>query len=121
VSALPARQPRCPEILQGMRCPPRCCLLGLWYLESTYDSLIEIIPTARLLLLVNYRPEYQHGWGSKTFYTQLRADPLTSESADVLLQASSMRGSRPTRRPPKRPCVSRSASTRTSSICPGPS
>ena len=31
---------------------------------------------ARVLLLVNYRPEYQHGWGSKTYYTQLRLDPL---------------------------------------------
>ena len=32
--------------------------------------------SARLLLLVNYRPEYQHGWGSKTYYSQLRLDPL---------------------------------------------
>jgi tetratricopeptide (TPR) repeat protein len=44
-------------------------------------------PTARLLLLVNYRPEYQHGWGSKTSYTQLRLDPLPPASADALLQA----------------------------------
>ena len=29
-----------------------------------------------LLLLVNYRPEYEHGWGGKTYYTQLRLDPL---------------------------------------------
>ena len=40
-----------------------------------------------LLLLVNYRPEYQHGWGSKTYYTQLRLDPLPPASADELLQA----------------------------------
>jgi hypothetical protein len=31
---------------------------------------------ARVLLLVNYRPEYQHPWGSKTYYSQLRLDPL---------------------------------------------
>src|SRR5262245_64674884 len=30
------------------------------------DSLVEGLPTARLLLLVNYRPEFQHTWGSKT-------------------------------------------------------
>jgi predicted ATPase len=30
------------------------------------NSLVESLPTARLLLLVNYRPEYQHGWGSKS-------------------------------------------------------
>src|SRR5262249_19873249 len=43
--------------------------------------------TARLLLLVNYRPEYQHGWGSKTYYTQLRLDPLPPVSADAFLHA----------------------------------
>ena len=36
----------------------------------------ERLATVRLLLLVNYRPEYQHAWGSKTYYTQLRLDPL---------------------------------------------
>ena len=51
------------------------------------DSLVESLPTARLLLLVNYRPEYQHGWGSKTYYTQLRLDPLPSTSAEELLHA----------------------------------
>jgi tetratricopeptide (TPR) repeat protein len=45
------------------------------------------LPTARLLLLVNYRPEYQHGWGSKTYYTQLRLDPLPPVSAAEVLQA----------------------------------
>ena len=55
--------------------------------QSFLDSLIESLPTARLLLLVNYRPEYQHGWGSKTVYTQLRIDPLPLESAGELLQA----------------------------------
>jgi predicted ATPase/class 3 adenylate cyclase len=55
--------------------------------QALLDSLIESLPTARLLLLVNYRPEYQHGWGNKMYYTQLRIDPLPPESADELLQA----------------------------------
>ena len=55
--------------------------------QSFLDSLIESLPTARLLLLVNYRPEYQHSWGSKTYYSQLRVDPLPPESAEELLQA----------------------------------
>jgi len=54
--------------------------------QAFLDSLVESLPTARLLLLVNYRPEYQHGWGSKTYYTQLRIDPLTPESAHELLE-----------------------------------
>jgi class 3 adenylate cyclase/tetratricopeptide (TPR) repeat protein len=55
--------------------------------QAVLDMLVDSLPTARVLLLVNYRPEYQHGWGSKTFYIQLRLDPLPEASAGVLLQA----------------------------------
>src|SRR5207253_91603 len=55
--------------------------------QALLNSLVESLPTARILLLVNYRPEYQHPWGSKTYYSQLRLDPLAPESAQVLLQA----------------------------------
>jgi DNA-binding NtrC family response regulator/tetratricopeptide (TPR) repeat protein/class 3 adenylate cyclase len=55
--------------------------------QAFLDSLIESLPTVRLLLLITYRPEYQHGWSSKTFYTQQRLDPLPRESAQELLQA----------------------------------
>ena len=55
--------------------------------QALLGSLVESLPTAHLLLLVNYRPEYQHGWGSKTYYTQLRLDPLPPVSADEFLQA----------------------------------
>ncbi len=51
------------------------------------DSLVDSLPTAQLLLLVNYRPEYQHSWGSRTYYTQLRLDPLPPENAEALLEA----------------------------------
>jgi len=55
--------------------------------QALLEGLIESLPTARLLLLVNYRPEYQHGWGNKTYYTQLRLDPLPPVSATELLHA----------------------------------
>ncbi len=55
--------------------------------QALLDGLVESLPAARLLLLVNYRPEYQHPWGSRTYYTQLRLDPLPSESAEELLGA----------------------------------
>jgi class 3 adenylate cyclase len=55
--------------------------------QALLDGLVESLPTARLLLLVNYRPEYQHSWGSKTYYTQLRLDPLPPASADEFLHA----------------------------------
>jgi tetratricopeptide (TPR) repeat protein len=55
--------------------------------QTLLDSLVDSLPAARLLLLVNYRPEYRHAWGGKTYYRQLRIDPLPPESADELLDA----------------------------------
>jgi tetratricopeptide (TPR) repeat protein len=55
--------------------------------QALLESLVESLPTARLLLLVNYRPEYQHTWGSKTYYAQLRLDPLPPTSAEAFLAA----------------------------------
>jgi len=50
------------------------------------DSLVESLPVAPILLLVNYRPEYGHGWSGKSYHRQLRIDPLRAESADELLR-----------------------------------
>ena len=55
--------------------------------QAWLDLLVESLPTARLLLLVNYRPEYAHGWGSKTYYQQVRLDALPAASAGELLEA----------------------------------
>ena len=54
--------------------------------QAWLDLLVESLPTARLLLLVNYRPEYGHGWGSKTSYQQVRLDTLPMASAEELLE-----------------------------------
>jgi class 3 adenylate cyclase/tetratricopeptide (TPR) repeat protein len=61
-----------------------------WIDEGTQgflNLLADSIGTAKILLLVNYRPEYSHHWNSKTYYTQLRLDPLGKESADEMLQS----------------------------------
>src|ERR1700741_370997 len=55
--------------------------------QALLNHLVEILPTTRLLLLVNYRPEYQHGWGSETYYTQLRLAALPPASAEAFLAA----------------------------------
>jgi tetratricopeptide (TPR) repeat protein len=55
--------------------------------QAFLDSLIDSVPSARLLLLVNYRPEYVHRWGNRTYYLQLRVDPLGAENATELLDA----------------------------------
>ncbi|MBI2154600.1 MAG: AAA family ATPase [Candidatus Rokubacteria bacterium] len=73
--------------------------------QALLDSLVESLPTARLLLLVNYRPEYQHGWSGKSYYQQLRIDPLPPETADELLRA--LLGEDPTVEPLKRLLIER--------------
>src|SRR5205823_6623929 len=55
--------------------------------QALLDSLVESLPSARVLLLVNYRPEYEHTWHRKTYYQQLRLDPLPPKSAEELLTA----------------------------------
>src|SRR5215471_10257274 len=54
--------------------------------QTFLDSFVESLPMARIVLLVDYRPEYSHGWGDKTYYTQIRVDPLQSANAEELLQ-----------------------------------
>ncbi|HYL60264.1 MAG TPA: adenylate/guanylate cyclase domain-containing protein, partial [Candidatus Acidoferrales bacterium] len=61
-----------------------------WIDEATQELLnllVDSIGTAKLLLLVNYRPEYSHQSSNKTYYTQLGLDPLGKESADEMLSA----------------------------------
>jgi len=55
--------------------------------QGFLDVLVESVVSARILLLVNYRPEYEQGWGRKTFYTQLPLEALPRESAAEMLTA----------------------------------
>ena len=53
--------------------------------QAFLDELVEILPAARVLLLVTYRPEYRHAWTNRGHYIQLRVDPLEDQSARRLL------------------------------------
>ncbi|MEE8290256.1 MAG: adenylate/guanylate cyclase domain-containing protein [Candidatus Tectomicrobia bacterium] len=53
--------------------------------QTFLDVLVESLPTAHILLLVNYRPEYQHGWESNAYYWRLRLNPLGRAMAVALL------------------------------------
>jgi class 3 adenylate cyclase/tetratricopeptide (TPR) repeat protein len=55
--------------------------------QALLDLLADGIEGARVLLLVNYRPEYKHVWGDKTYFTELRLDALGKESAEEMLTA----------------------------------
>jgi class 3 adenylate cyclase/tetratricopeptide (TPR) repeat protein len=55
--------------------------------QELLDLLVDSVASARILMLVNYRPEYHHAWGNRTCYTQLRLDPLSGQTADEMLDA----------------------------------
>jgi class 3 adenylate cyclase len=55
--------------------------------QALLDLLADSIANARVLLLVNYRPEYRHQWAGKSYYSQLGLSPLGQESAEELLAA----------------------------------
>jgi len=73
--------------------------------QGVLDVLVESLQAARVLLLVNYRPEYQHGWTSKAHYTELRLDALAQESAATLLTA--LLGANPALEPLKQALIAR--------------
>ena len=55
--------------------------------QALLETLVDSVPTARILMLVTYRPEYAHGWGSKLQFQQLRLDVMRAGAADELLEA----------------------------------
>jgi predicted ATPase len=55
--------------------------------QELLNLLVDSIGTAKFVLLVNYRPEYSHHWNNKSYYTEMRLDPLGQESAAQMLAA----------------------------------
>src|SRR6516162_6538838 len=53
--------------------------------QELLNVLVDSIANTRILLLVNYRPEYHHEWGTRTHYAQLQLDPRGREGADEML------------------------------------
>src|SRR5262249_37907413 len=61
--------------------------------RALLDSLVERVPTARLMLLFTYRPEFEHDWRGRPGFSEIVLRPLTREAANRLLD-SLLRGSR---------------------------
>lgn len=57
--------------------------------QALLDLLVETLPSSRIFLLVNYRPGYSHTWANKDYYTRIRLDPLSVESAQELIESLS--------------------------------
>ena len=55
--------------------------------QELLDLLAESVAAARILMLVNYRPEYRHRWAAQPNYTELKLEPLGLAGADQMLDA----------------------------------
>jgi DNA-binding SARP family transcriptional activator/predicted ATPase len=55
--------------------------------QAVLDHLVDRVIGSRVLLLLTHRPEYRHEWFAKSYFSQLRVDPLATENADRLLRA----------------------------------
>jgi class 3 adenylate cyclase/tetratricopeptide (TPR) repeat protein len=53
--------------------------------QAILDRLVDTLAAARLLLLVNFRPEYTHGWMQKSCFQHIRIDTLREDGARALL------------------------------------
>ncbi len=53
--------------------------------QALLDLLADGLANTRVLMLVNYRPEYRHEWSNRGYYAQLRLDPLGREGAEEML------------------------------------
>jgi class 3 adenylate cyclase/tetratricopeptide (TPR) repeat protein len=73
--------------------------------QAVLDSLVESLPVSRILLLVNYRPEYEHGWGEKSYYREIRVAALPRQSAEEFLGA--LLGDDPSLQPLRRLLIER--------------
>jgi predicted ATPase len=55
--------------------------------QALLDLMADSVANSRVLLLVNYRPEYRHEWTNKSYYSQLRLDPLGGADGTAMLGA----------------------------------
>jgi predicted ATPase len=55
--------------------------------KAVIERLIDGVTTQRILLLMTFRPEFDHVWGAKSNYNQLRLEPLPRDEAESVVSA----------------------------------
>ena len=55
--------------------------------EEFLDYMIGWLANSRILLMLLYRPEYTHPWGSKSYYSKIGVDQLSMKSGAELIQS----------------------------------
>ncbi len=80
------------------RMEPLCLVIeDLHWIDSEthalLDRLSDRVPGARVVVIVSYRPEFEHRWAQRSFYAQLPLNPLPHATAEELLDELLGRGS----------------------------
>ena len=55
--------------------------------EEFLTYIIEFLANTRILLVLLYRPEYTHHWGSMSYYSQIGVDQLSTSTSAELIQS----------------------------------
>jgi class 3 adenylate cyclase/tetratricopeptide (TPR) repeat protein len=55
--------------------------------QELLDYLVNWLPRTHILLLLLYRPEYTHPWGSKSYYRMIGVNQLSSPQCSILVGA----------------------------------
>ena len=55
--------------------------------QALLDLMVETISTERVLMLLNYRPEYRHQWEGRSYYSELRLEPFGNDVAGEMLSS----------------------------------
>jgi class 3 adenylate cyclase len=78
-------------VRESQNCPVVLVIEDLHWIDKSseefLDYLIGWLAGAKILLLLLYRPEYTHPWGSKSYYNRVGLDQLTTKSSTELIQA----------------------------------
>jgi tetratricopeptide (TPR) repeat protein len=94
---------------ESLKQPVMIIFEDLHWIDSETQALLDLmadsIANARVLMLVNYRPEYCHEWGNKSYYSQLRLEPLDNVAASEML--TTLLGDNPELDPLKRLIIER--------------
>jgi len=76
-------------LLESLKQPVVVIFEDLHWIDSETQALLDLVADSianrRVLMVVNYRPQYRHEWANKSYYSQLRLEPLDSVAADEML------------------------------------
>ena len=55
--------------------------------RTVLERIVEVLPAVRMLLMVNYRPDFAHDWGGRSFYRQIGVGPLSPATTVAFVDA----------------------------------